>query len=324
VLVAAGAPAGTAETVAASLVESDLVGHDSHGVRRLVQYLRAVRDGTLDPAARPRLNGVRAATAVVDGRRGFGQLAARNAVGHVRLLARQYGVGTVALSNCNHIGRLGEYVHLLAIDDAVGLAFCNADPSVAPHGGRERRLGTNPFAWAVPRAAGRPPVVADFATSAIAEGKLAMSAADGRRVAPGLLVDSNGRDSTDPDDFYRGGALLPFGQHKGYGLSVLIELVGGLLSGAGVSSLPGYDDTNGTVIVAIDIAAFRPVVDFRRQAEEFCALLSATPPGPDGGRVLIPGEVEAGARATRLRDGIPLSDATWRDLAELPGGPPLP
>jgi LDH2 family malate/lactate/ureidoglycolate dehydrogenase len=320
ILVAAGAAPANAHTVATSLVESDLVGHDSHGVRRLVPYLEAIRDGRLDPVVEPTLDRPRSAASVVDGRRGFGQVAARLAVTEARRLARERGAGVVAIRRCNHVGRLGEYVEALAEGDTVGLAFGNADPTVAPFGGRERRLGTNPFAWAAPRARGRPPVVADFATAAIAEGKVALASAAGEQVAPGLVVGPDGHATTDPADFYRGGALLPFGQHKGYGLSVLIEIVGGLLTGAGVSSLPGYDNTFGTVVVAVDIGTFAPVDEFRQQCEDFCALLGGTAPA-DGGRVLVPGELEAAIRAERLRDGIPLSDITWRDLAALPGGP---
>ncbi|AVT39665.1 Ldh family oxidoreductase [Plantactinospora sp. BB1] len=328
ILVTAGSPEPAARAVAVSLVESDLVGHDSHGVRRLVPYVDAVRGGMIDPSADPVVRRRHRATAVVDGRRGFGQLAARLAVTEARDLAREYGVGVVTIGNCNHIGRLGEYVQTLAETDAVGLAFCNIDPTVAPYGGRERRLGTNPLAWSAPRADGRPPVVVDFATSAIAEGKLALSLARQERVGTGLLVDAEGRDSTDPADFYTGGALLPFGQHKGYGLSVMIEIVGGLLSGAGVSSLPGYDNTNGTVLIAIDIETFVPVSGFRSRSEEFCRLLGDTAPavdtdpGPDG--VLVPGEKEARTRAARISEGITLAPSTWRELAELPGGPELP
>ncbi|MEE6261128.1 Ldh family oxidoreductase [Plantactinospora sonchi] len=325
ILVAVGTPASAADTVARSLVESDLVGHDSHGVRRLVPYVQAVRTGRIDPTASPEVERRHRATAVVDGRNGFGQLAARLAVAEARRLARRYGVGVVTIDNCNHIGRLGEYVQSLAEADLVGLAFCNINPTVAPYGGRERRLGTNPLAWAAPRAPESPPVVVDFATAGIAEGKLALLMAAGERVDTGLLVDVAGEDSTDPGDFYRGGALLPFGAHKGYGLSVMIEIVGGLLSGAGISSLPGYADTNGTVLVSIDVGNFLPVPRFREQTERFCRLLADTAPAAGHGRggVLVPGEKEARTRAGRIRDGIALAPATWRDLALLPGGPVL-
>jgi uncharacterized oxidoreductase len=322
ILTTAGAPGPTARVVAESLVASDLVGHESHGVRRLVPYLRAVREGAIDPTARPAVTEPRGAVSTVDGQWGFGQLAARAAVAEARRLAAASGVSTVAVRNCNHVGRLGEYVETLADDGAIGLAFCNVDAIVAPYGGRERRLGTNPIAWAAPRAAGQPAVVVDFATAAIAEGKVALAAAEGGQVPAGLLIDAQGRASTDPADFYDGGALLPFGQHKGYGLSVMIEIVGGLLSGGGVSSLPGYDNTNGTVIVAIDIEAFVPLARFREQTEQFCARLQATAPAADQpSAVLVPGQIEARTRAERLGTGVPLSPSTWQSLTELPGGP---
>ncbi|GIF72808.1 Ldh family oxidoreductase [Asanoa siamensis] len=316
----AGAPAEIATTVARSLVDADLAGHDSHGVRRLVPYLAAVRAGHLKPAARPAVTAHAGATARVDGRRGFGQLAAHAAVDTALDLAGQQGCAVVAVGNANHVGRLGEYVERIATADAVGIALCNADPTVTPHGGRERRLGTNPLAWGAPRAAGRPPVVTDFATSAVAEGKLALSVVRGEQVPSGLLVGADGAPSTEPGDFYAGGALLPFGGHKGYALSVMIEIFGGLLSGAGISSLPGYDATNGTVFVAVDIARFLPVPEFRERTEQFCRLLADTSrAGADP--VLAPGEKEATTRAARARDGIPLAAATWRALADLPGGP---
>jgi uncharacterized oxidoreductase len=320
ILAAAGATPANARTVATSLVEANLVGHDSHGVRRLGPYLESIRAGRLDPAAEPAVESARTAASTVDGRRGFGQAAARLAVTEAQRLASAHGVGVVAIRRCNHVGRLGEYVEMLAHGDAVGLAFGNADATVAPYGGRERRLGTNPLAWAAPRAAGRAPVVADFATAAIAEGKVALAAAADEQIPPGAVVGPDGRPTTEPADLYRGGALLPFGQHKGYALSVLIEIVGGLLTGTGVSSLPGYDGTFGTVLVAVDIAAFAPVDEFRGQCEDFCALLAGTAPA-EGGQVRVPGEIEAASRAERLRDGIPLSDRTWADLAALPGGP---
>ncbi|WP_051325317.1 Ldh family oxidoreductase [Glycomyces tenuis] len=323
VLTAAGAPERNAGAVAASLVAADLAGHDSHGVRRLVPYVGAIRAGTLDPAAQPRVARSEGAGATVDGRGGFGQLAAALATREVRELARAHGVGVVAISRGNHIGRLSEYVEALAEAGLVGIAFCNADPTVAPHGGRDRLLGTNPLAWAVPRGPGESAVVIDFATAAVAEGKLALSAARGEHVPPGLLVDGDGRDSTDPADFYEGGALLPFGGaaggHKGYGLSVMIEIVGGLLSGAGISSLPGYDGTNGSVLLAVDIAAFLPADRFREQTERFCRRLSASTPAHEDRSVLVPGELEARTRAHRLQHGIPLSTATWNELAALPG-----
>jgi LDH2 family malate/lactate/ureidoglycolate dehydrogenase len=312
-----GTPAPAATAVAESLVESNLVGHDSHGVRRLMPYTDFVRAGQVDPAAEPRLAEQSGATAVVDGQSCFGQLAGRLATDTVAELAREHGAGAVVVRRTGHVGRLGEYTGALTERDFAGIALCNADPTVAPHGGRERRLGTNPLSLAVPRGEGRPPIVMDWATSAVAEGKLQMSLARGEQAPPGAVVDREGRPTTDPSDFYEGGALLPFGAHKGYGLSVLIELLGGLLSGSGVSSLPDFDEGNGMLIVALEIERFGDPDSFKERAEAFCALLANTAPSEGSSGVMVPGEPESNTGAERRRDGIPVPAAIWRALNEL-------
>jgi uncharacterized oxidoreductase len=312
-----GTPPAAAAAVAESLVESDLAGHDSHGVRRLLPYADFVHAGQVDPAAEPDLLEPSGATAVVDGNRCFGQLAARLATDTVAELAREHGAAAVTVRRAGHVGRLGEYTGALTERGLAALAVCNSDPTVAPHGGRERRLGTNPLSIAVPRGDGRPPIVMDWATSAVAEGKLQMSLARGEQAPPGAVVDKDGRPTTNPADFYEGGALLPFGAHKGYGLSVMIELLGGLLSGAGVSSLPGYDETNGMLIVALEIGRFGDPDRFRERAEAFCELLAQTAPAEGTDGVLVPGEPEAGAAEQRRREGIAVPAAIWRALQEL-------
>src|ERR1700761_3267355 len=245
-LAALGTPAGPAGQVATSLVRSNLVGHDSHGIIRLIQYAGWIADGQIQPAAQPGVSQRQGAIAVIDGHWGFGQSAARLAVDVVAETAAATGVAAVTIRACNHIGRLGEYVSDLADQGLAGLAFCNAGPVVAPFGGAGRALGTNPFAWGAPGGPGGPLVV-DFSTAGVAEGKLKLAAADGRPVAEGLIVDAAGHSSTNADDFYAGGALLPFGGHKGSGLSVMIELLGGLLTGMGTAPTPSYGGGNGEV-----------------------------------------------------------------------------
>jgi LDH2 family malate/lactate/ureidoglycolate dehydrogenase len=316
ILVSAGASVADAEVVAGSLVESNLLGHDSHGIRRLVSYVDSVRSGRIDPRAVPKAETTRPGTVVVHGRKAFGQLAALQAVRELGSLAGRHGAGVAAIRDCNHVGRLGEYVSTLADRDLVAVAFGNADPTVAPFGGRERRLGTNPLAWAVPRQHGAP-VVMDWATSGVAEGKLAVARDRGEQVAEGLVLDARGRVTTEPGDFYAGGVLLPFGGHKGYGLSVLIELVGGLLSGTGIGSMPDYRGGFGTVLMAFDIAAFLPAAEFRARTEEFCRRLNRTPLAEGHEEVLVPGELEERTRVERERDGIPFTDTTWDELNAL-------
>jgi len=307
-LAALGAPAATAAQVAASLVLSNLVGHDSHGVIRLVQYAGWVADGQIRPAALPAVSRRHHAIAVIDGHWGFGQAAAQLAVDVVSRGAKENGVAAAAIRDCNHVGRLGEYVTGLADENLVGLSFCNAGPVVAPFGGAGRALGTNPFAWAAP---GGPdgPLVADFSTAAVAEGKLKLAATDGRPIADGLIVDSAGRPSTNPEDFYAGGALLTFGGHKGSALSILIDLLGGLLTGMGTACTPSYADGNGTVLIAMDVAAFVDAGAYADGAQQFRERLVTLGRGAAPGPVLLPGEVEARTRRERLHRGIPVSPA---------------
>jgi LDH2 family malate/lactate/ureidoglycolate dehydrogenase len=303
---ALGAPAAIAAQVARSLILSNLVGHDSHGVIRLVQYSEFIGDGQIRPSAVAAVTGSRGATGVVDGGWGFGQPAAQLATGRAIEAARAHGVAAVTIRNCNHVGRLGEYVAGLAEAGLMGMAFCNSGAVVAPFGGTGRALGTNPFAWAAP---GGPdgPLVVDFSTAGVAEGKLRVAAADGRGVAGGLVVDASGLPSMRPEDFFAGGALLPFGGHKGSGMSVLIELLGGLLTGMGTACTPGYAGGNGTVMLAVDVAAFADPPAYADGAQEFRAALVAAGAGPSGGTVLLPGELESRTRQRRLRDGIPVS-----------------
>lgn len=305
-LTALGAPVRTAAAVGDSLVLSNLVGHDSHGVIRLVQYSKWIADGQIRPAASPTVRRRQRGTVVIDGNWGFGQLAARMAVDVLIAAAADNGVAAVTIGECNHVGRLGEYVTVLADHSLAGLAFCNSGPAVAPFGGAGRALGTNPFAWAAP---GGPagPIVADFSTAAVAEGKLKLAFADGRKVAEGLFVDSAGYPSTDPGDFYAGGALLTFGGHKGSAMSVLIELLGGLLTGMGTSCSPGYAGGNGTVLIAMDVGAFVAADRYQDDAARFREELVTVGRGAAQGPVLLPGEIEARTKLERLGAGIPVS-----------------
>src|SRR5680860_119309 len=223
ILEAAGTPAGCACIVADSLVDANLAGHDSHGVIRVIQYLDQVKSGALDPNAEPEVIQRTGAMAMVDGKWGWGQpamlLAADEAIG----LAREYGLGLATVDRCYHIGRVAPYVERVAAENMVGMAMANAGPAVAPYGGRSRVMGTNPIAWAVPRAGEEPPVSLDVATAFIAEGKLRVARAKGAPCPFGAIVNIDGAPSIDPADFYDGGALMAFGGHKGSGFSILAQ-----------------------------------------------------------------------------------------------------
>lgn len=317
VLEGAGTPPDLARLVAESLVESNLVGHDSHGVIRLMQYVPMVRRGLVRPAARPSLLSRDQATARVDAARGWGQPAARLATQTAVALAQDYGVGAVTIDHCNHIGRLGEYVESISQAAMIGLAMCNSPAAVAPFGGRQGRMGTNPIAWGIPRGPGQEALLVDFATSGVAEGKLQVARAKGERVAPGLILDRDGQPSIEPADFYAGGVLLPFGGHKGYGVSVMVELVAGALSGMGPSVAPEYQDGNGTLIMALNIARFVPLEQFTAQADVLSQKIKTTPTATGFSEVLVPGEPEMRSRRQRMAAGIPLLEQTWQSIQAL-------
>lgn len=312
-LTAIGSPPDIARLVADSLVDANLMGHDSHGVLRLPWYVAHARSGQVLPAERPTLLGSSGATAQVDGRLGWGAPAAQLAAETAIEIARAQGVAAVNIRNCNHVGRLGAYVEMIAAAGMVGIAFCNASTSVAPFGGYGRLMGTNPFAMAAP---GDPPLVLDFATSGVAEGKLRVARAKGEQIAPGVLRDTAGNETLDPAAFYVGGALQTFGQHKGSGLSMMIELLARTFGGVD-PTVPGNHGFNGTLILAFSIPAFVPPDEFAAAAARLSAQVAANPPVAGVERVLLPGEPERLTRSTREREGIPLPEATWDSLVEL-------
>jgi LDH2 family malate/lactate/ureidoglycolate dehydrogenase len=322
VLVAAGTPATAAQRVAQALVESNLVGHDSHGVLRLPQYVQAIQAGTLRPAGELRVVRDRPATALVDCGWTFGQVAALRGMQMAMDKAAVCGIGTVVLRHCDHTGRIGEYAVAAAQRGFIGQVICNgSDPGglVAPFGGSRRALGANPMAWAIPNGS-EFPLFLDFATSVVAHGKLQVAADKNEDVPEGWIIDKHGLPTRKPQDQFDGGAILPFGGHKGYALSVMIEAIGGALSGAGFPIMPNYRWDQGTVLTAIQVEAFQSLAEFERLVAELGQALKATPRAAGVEEILLPGEPEWRCRAQRLRDGIPLPQKTWDRLLELERG----
>jgi LDH2 family malate/lactate/ureidoglycolate dehydrogenase len=231
--------------------------------------------------------------------------------------ARRHGVSLVTLAGVQHVGRLGEWVERVAREGMIALAWCNCgDPygNVVPFGGREARLGTNPLAYAFP-VGSRPPVVADFSTSIVAEGKVRLSRHRGESVPDGWLVDPDGAPTNDPEALYRGGAILPAAGHKGYALALLVEVLGGVLAGAGCASL-GESPGNGVVLIAIDPAAVGEERDFGERVLAVLESVGGSAPAVAGRPVRIPGEPEAEMRAQRLSQGVPVAEQTWATLVE--------
>lgn len=316
-LASCGTPEELATIVADGLVNANLAGHDSHGVLRLPGYLAGVEQAHIFPGNRPVLVSTSGATAVVDADHGWGQPAMWLATETIHDLAREFGVAAAVVRNSYHIGRVAPYVEWLAARGIVAIAMANAAPAVAPFGGSKRVLGTNPFAWAVPRDEGKTPVSFDVATAGIAEGKLRVARAKGLPVPEGNLVDREGRPTSDPHDFYAGGALLPFGGHKGSGFSLLAQFLGRGLAGLDPSAFDGPRGVNGPLIIAIDVARFADPETFRSEIEAQCDVVTACSPREGVAAVQLPGEPELLTREERLRDGVPVPDSTWQELREL-------
>lgn len=315
-LTAAGTPADVATLVGDSLVDANLAGHDSHGVMRVLHYLDMVACGELDPAAEPEVIREHGATATVDGKWGWGQRSMWLATETALARAREFGLGAAVVQNSYHIGRVAPYVEHLAREGAIGLAMANAGRAVAPYGGKQRVMGTNPIAWAVPREPGREPICLDVATAFCAEGKVRLARAREVEAMEGAIIDADGFPSVNPNDFYEGGALLPFGLHKGSGFSILAQLLGVGLAGAHPDLLARHRGGNGPIVIAIDVGAFVEPALFAERIEAQAAEIAASAPAAGVDSVLLPGDAEVATRSVRGREGIPIPERTWAELRE--------
>jgi hydroxycarboxylate dehydrogenase B len=320
VFAAAGCKPPEDERIGHYLVEANLVGHDSHGVIRVATYIEWLRAGKVLANQPPTVLMETDSLAVVDGNFGFGQTVGEAAVKLGIEKARSQGVSVVALRNCGHLGRIGDWPALAAEANLISLHFVNTSGAgnlVAPHGGIDRRLSANPIAAGVPRE-GTWPLLVDISTSAVAEGKIRVALHRGDRVPAGSIIDPDGNPTDDPHIFYGPppGAILPFGGHKGYALGILAEVLGGALTGGGCTA-PGVTRlSNGMLSVYLDPQRFADNEAFQCEVRRFIDFVkSARPASPDG-KVLIPGEVEALSRQRRLAEGIELDNTTWQYLGD--------
>ncbi|MFO1323699.1 MAG: malate/lactate/ureidoglycolate dehydrogenase [Burkholderiales bacterium] len=317
--VAAGCTAGEAATIADALVEANLFGHDSHGVGLVPRYVANLREGLVLAGRTVRVVADHGALVGMDGQRGFGQVIAEQAMAIAIERARATGVCVAGLANAHHVARIGRWGEQCAAAGFASVHFVNvlSTPLVAPHGGTDARLATNPFCVAVPHAPH--PIVLDYATSMVALGKVRVALDAGVPMAEGLLLDAQGRPTTDPGVMFADpiGALLPFGEHKGYALAVMCELLGGALSGGQVQDrlhVPSPMINNMlSIVFAPDRLAGR--ARFDAQVERLAAWLRGSPRNPDVDGIHLPGEPERATARKRLRDGIPLPLPTREALA---------
>ena len=314
---AIGSPEAVADRVANALVDANLAGHDSHGVIRIPQYIESVRAGEIVAEAEPTISRETAVSALVDGGWGFGQVTAERAMQVAIEKAKVSGLSAIGAVRCNHIGRVGEYPEMAARAGLVALVsaggFGGRGGRAAPFGGREGILGTNPLSWGFPLD-GETGMLVDFATTAVAAGKIQVARAKGSPLPEGSILDKDGKPTTNAEDFYQGGVMLPFGGHKGYALSMVVELLGRVMTGAddfaeGTRGGEVYGHS-GTMIIAIDPGLFRDREAVNKGFADTFAWVRAVPPAPGFDRVMVPGEPERTTREARSRDGIYVEDAT--------------
>ncbi|TME16821.1 MAG: Ldh family oxidoreductase [Chloroflexi bacterium] len=322
-----GAPGDIATAVAGHLARANLAGHDSHGVLRIAQYAREAEQGILNAGVRPAVLRKRGAVAIIDSRHGFGHPATSLALEWCLRSARRQGLAAATVVRANHIGRLGDYTETAAAAGLVAIVTVGVVGAggVAPFGGRERFLGTNPWSIGIPAEADA--MVYDAATSGVAEGKVRLARAKRAAVPPGVIVDSEGTATTDPNDYYAGGALLPVGGqvagHKGYGLGLSAALLGGFAmlaegtaTSAGTGSTQGREPwMAGVFVEAIDPDWFGDGAEYRRRVAAMLEALRGQPPATGGGAVLVPGDPERQSRERRRREGVPVPEAVLSELA---------
>ncbi len=318
-----------ARLLADTLVQADLWGHASHGIMRLFWYGERIRTGAIKPRAAAQRVVDAGAIAVIDGGDGLGQRMAAEAMALAVEKARTHGVGAVSVRNSGHFGTAMYYTRRAAAEGCVGLLTTNASPAMAPVGGREKRVGNNP--WSIAAPAGRHgPMCLDIANTAVARGKLYAAKARGEAIPEGWAVDASGAPTTDPAAGIAG-TILPMAGHKGYAIAVMMDALSGVLSGGlfGAAITGPYMPTGasgaGHLAIALDIAAFRPLSAFVADMERLVDALKATPKAPGAEEIFFPGEPESRAEA-RAGGMVALPEDVARDLdagARAIGAPPL-
>jgi uncharacterized oxidoreductase len=322
IMLAAGTSQEETQIVCRHMVGANLVGHDSHGVILLPTYMDRIKKGHIVPGAKFEIVREGPTTARINGNWGFGQVVSERAMQLAIDKAKTYQVGAVTVFHQSHVGRVGDYPLMAARAGFIGMMTADSgktSKAVAPFGGRVARLGTNPICIAMPSDL-EGPIFIDMATSAVAAGKIGVARNRKQQMPLGWIVDKDGRPSTDPNAYYAGGAILPVGGdqgHKGYGLSFMVEVFSGLLTGLGFGIDPKGPHNDGVFMAVFAVDAFRPLEEFKREIADFVKYIKETPPAEGFTEVLYPGEIEYRTEQQRRREGIPIEEETWRQLTEL-------
>lgn len=324
ILVNAGAGQDAARRVAGRLVDANLTGHDSHGVGMVPAYVEGILAGELHPQAAAQLVRDNGPFLLVDGQQGFGHVIAEQAMEMAIDRVRTSQIAVLSLRNSFHLGRLGDWGAMAAEAGFICIIYANvqtAQPLVAPFGGSDGRFVTNPYCTAIPATAKTPMFLLDMATSTIAKGKARVAYLSGKAVPEGALIDAQGRPTTDPAVMFDDplGALTTFGLHKGFGLALLGDILGGSFSGGG-AYLPERQVPsriiNNMMAILIDPNAFGTAEAFNLDMDKYADWVKASPPAPGVAAVQFPGDPERSTAQERQAQGIPVDPGTWGQLLE--------
>lgn len=321
-LQAAGASEDEAQAVASGCVNANLAGHDSHGIIAIPTYIDRIKAGHIVPGRDWTIVQESRTTAVIDGHWGFGFHISAKAMALIIEKAKTANVAVCTVFRQSHVGRLAAYPLMAASAGMIGFAAADSGRSkkcVAPFGGREARLGTNPISIAMPCDL-KAPFCLDMATSAVAFGRIQLAIARGEEIPKGWIIDADGQPTVDPRDYWKGGALLPLGDTEGYkgsGLAAMVEVLCGLLTGPGFEFEPSGRDYNGCFMAALNVAAFRPLDQFKKEVAELANYLKSTRPSEGSSGVFYPGELGYLREQERRVNGIEIEDTTWAILRAL-------
>lgn len=322
VLEAAGADAEDSRVVADNLVLANLRGIDSHGIVRLPLYVERLNAGLIARKTTPEVVRDTPAACVLDAHNGWGAVAGLAGIRMAIDKARSAGVGVAVVRNSNHFGIAAYYAQEALKENMIGVSLTNASANMSPWGGKEPYFGTNPICIAVPAGKERP-VIYDGATSVVAIGKIVLAAKKGERIPPDWAADRDGRPTTDPQVAVSAGNLLPIGGYKGYGLALMVDVLSGILAGAGfgpyVSNLRTLDAPQnvGHFLAAINIASFIDLDEFSKNMEKLVQDIRSAPRAPGCDQIYLPGEIEWEWEDKRRQEGIPVPEGVLKELYAL-------
>jgi uncharacterized oxidoreductase len=322
ILLHAGRNQTAAERVSSRLVSANVTGHDSHGVGMIPAYVDGIRSGQLLPNAEIEIVNDKGPFLLIDGGRGFGHVIAEQAMEVAIERAKASHFSVLSLRNSFHLGRLGDWGEMAARSGFICIIYANVQserPLVAPHGGSDARFVTNPYCTAIPATGKHPMFILDMATSTIAMGKARVANLSGKQVPEGSVIDPQGNPTTDPSVMFQepAGSLTPFGLHKGFGLALLGDILGGAFSGGG-AYLPEREVPdriiNNMMAILIDPNVFGEAKEFGIDVDKYIDWVKASPPAPGFDAVLLPGDPERLCTVDRLKNGIPLDAGTIEQL----------